>query len=373
MVWTMRRMLSAVGANEGIEILLNRLAKTQSNAEFLSAADQEPRRLTVRRGRPGSGRRGLPAARNVRGTVRRDVVSPWTAGVGREERPQLDTATRTVRDPPAPARPPSAPDRPTPGDRIAERIGRRPARHRTAAPTTGALGPERFDAPDPERLAAARQRAAAALRSHRRRPPGSRPRRDRRRRLTRRRRVGEPSPLVARLGHDRAVAVAVAGDPARRLGGQRLGRRPGTAATGGTDRRRQRRRGSPSAAAAARPQRRPIDGRRLGPEPAAPAIGRPVRRRARRPDSAGDSRQRATRTADADRRSQGPFLEDGTLLKPVAVDTTVADGSGLRADLHGQVRRHAHRDRRQVRRLDDDGLVGERPQVQGRPPHRPGR
>jgi transcription termination factor Rho len=36
MVWTMRRMLSAVGANEGIEILLNRLAKTQSNAEFLS-------------------------------------------------------------------------------------------------------------------------------------------------------------------------------------------------------------------------------------------------------------------------------------------------------------------------------------------------
>ncbi|MEA2608551.1 MAG: transcription termination factor Rho [Chloroflexota bacterium] len=36
MVWTMRRMLSAVGANEGIEILLNRLAKTQSNTEFLS-------------------------------------------------------------------------------------------------------------------------------------------------------------------------------------------------------------------------------------------------------------------------------------------------------------------------------------------------
>jgi transcription termination factor Rho len=37
MVWTMRRMLSAVGANEGIEILLNRLAKTQSNAEFLGS------------------------------------------------------------------------------------------------------------------------------------------------------------------------------------------------------------------------------------------------------------------------------------------------------------------------------------------------
>jgi transcription termination factor Rho len=35
MVWTMRRMLSAVGANEGIEILLNRLAKTDNNAQFL--------------------------------------------------------------------------------------------------------------------------------------------------------------------------------------------------------------------------------------------------------------------------------------------------------------------------------------------------
>ena len=36
MVWTMRRMLSAVGTNEGIELLLNRLAKTESNAQFLA-------------------------------------------------------------------------------------------------------------------------------------------------------------------------------------------------------------------------------------------------------------------------------------------------------------------------------------------------
>jgi len=35
MVWTMRRMLSAVGTNEGIELLLNRLAKSQTNVEFL--------------------------------------------------------------------------------------------------------------------------------------------------------------------------------------------------------------------------------------------------------------------------------------------------------------------------------------------------
>jgi len=36
MVWTMRRMLSAVGTNEGIELLLNRLSKTDSNAQFLA-------------------------------------------------------------------------------------------------------------------------------------------------------------------------------------------------------------------------------------------------------------------------------------------------------------------------------------------------
>ena len=37
MVWAMRRMLSAVGANEGIELLLNRIAKTESNAQFLAS------------------------------------------------------------------------------------------------------------------------------------------------------------------------------------------------------------------------------------------------------------------------------------------------------------------------------------------------
>ena len=36
MVWTMRRMLSAVGTNEGIELLLNRLAKTETNTQFLA-------------------------------------------------------------------------------------------------------------------------------------------------------------------------------------------------------------------------------------------------------------------------------------------------------------------------------------------------
>ena len=36
MVWTMRRMLSAVGTNEGIELLLNRLVKTDNNVQFLA-------------------------------------------------------------------------------------------------------------------------------------------------------------------------------------------------------------------------------------------------------------------------------------------------------------------------------------------------
>jgi len=35
MIWTMRRMLSAVGPNEGIELLMQRLGKTKNNSEFL--------------------------------------------------------------------------------------------------------------------------------------------------------------------------------------------------------------------------------------------------------------------------------------------------------------------------------------------------
>ena len=41
MVWTMRRMLSAVGTNEGIELLLNRLSKTDTNAEFLASLTRQ--------------------------------------------------------------------------------------------------------------------------------------------------------------------------------------------------------------------------------------------------------------------------------------------------------------------------------------------
>ena len=45
MVWTMRRMLSAVGTNEGIELLLNRLSKTENNVQFLGTLTKTPRRL----------------------------------------------------------------------------------------------------------------------------------------------------------------------------------------------------------------------------------------------------------------------------------------------------------------------------------------
>ena len=50
MVWTMRRMLSAVGTNEGIELLLNRLAKTEQQRPVPGHADQAGRRGSVARG-----------------------------------------------------------------------------------------------------------------------------------------------------------------------------------------------------------------------------------------------------------------------------------------------------------------------------------
>ena len=59
MVWTMRRMLSAVGTNEGIELLLNRIAKTESNAQFLGTLTKTPR-LTTRVARRGTAARAGP-------------------------------------------------------------------------------------------------------------------------------------------------------------------------------------------------------------------------------------------------------------------------------------------------------------------------
>ena len=40
-VWTMRRMVSMLGGSEGTELVLSRLAKTQSNAEFLDTLNRD--------------------------------------------------------------------------------------------------------------------------------------------------------------------------------------------------------------------------------------------------------------------------------------------------------------------------------------------
>ncbi len=40
-VWTLRRMVEMLGGIEGIEPLLNRLAKTKSNEEFLETLSQD--------------------------------------------------------------------------------------------------------------------------------------------------------------------------------------------------------------------------------------------------------------------------------------------------------------------------------------------
>jgi len=40
-IWTMRRMVSMLGGLEGTELLLNRLAKTENNEEFLNTLNKE--------------------------------------------------------------------------------------------------------------------------------------------------------------------------------------------------------------------------------------------------------------------------------------------------------------------------------------------
>ena len=72
MVWTMRRMLSALGPNEGIELLMQRLGKTKNNAEFLVSLSQVGRGLRAlsraatrhRACRPRPRRCSSPAARS---------------------------------------------------------------------------------------------------------------------------------------------------------------------------------------------------------------------------------------------------------------------------------------------------------------------
>ena len=116
MVWTMRRMLSAVGANEGIEILLNRLAKTQTERRVPGVADQEPRQLTV-----AGEHAGTPSRASARRLQRSfelmvrfadDVVSPSSTGV-RPRRENPSSNPRPLDGPPIPSpRAPTRRDRP---------------------------------------------------------------------------------------------------------------------------------------------------------------------------------------------------------------------------------------------------------------------
>ena len=184
---------------------------------------------------------------------------------------------------------------------------------------------------------------------------------------------GSASACSTRLGPDRVVAIGRRRHRARRLGHQRLGRQPRPGRTGRRhDRRRRPVRGSRSAAAPASQRTArstgttssAIDGSGADTDtriPAAdlrqvdlPATATPARRRARRsprspvrssPTARCSSRSRSTRPSRTARTCCGPTRSSG---------------------------RHPDRHRQQVRRLDDDDLVGQRAHVQGRPPHRPG-
>ena len=55
---------------------------------------------------------------------------------------------------------------------------------------------------------------------------------------------------------------------------------------------------------------------------------------------------------------EGPFIDDGTLVKPVAVDTTVPDGSDLVETYKVKAGDTLAGIASQVRRLDDDRRGG---------------
>jgi LysM repeat protein len=131
-------------------------------------------------------------------------------------------------------------------------------------------------------------------------------------------------PLLWRLGHDRAVAAAVAGilvvASVVSVSGGRT-----AAATGDTN----------GAGAQPRLAIGGVDGGGDGTDPGADTglvgaveFGSPD------PAQNGDDDFAAVDFGDGARTEEpidveGPFIDDGTLVKPVAVDTTVPDGSGL--------------------------------------------
>ena len=134
--------------------------------------------------------------------------------------------------------------------------------------------------------------------------------------------------LIARVGHDRAVALVAAGILLAASVVSVSGSRPAPATGGptgpGTDVRIAVGGGGIDPGGTINEVDPPADELALSriaaiddttpPSGAQPALG------------AGEP---ASQSGTGEVGVQGPFLDDGTLLKPVAVDTTVADGSGL--------------------------------------------
>ncbi len=139
------------------------------------------------------------------------------------------------------------------------------------------------------------------------------------------RRAAYRSTLVARLGPDRAVAIAVAavlvgaslvsitaGGPTRNTGnteGFGDGPRIAVGGAGGFQER---------------------DDGAIGDQPTG-AVGGAVEFGSPEPDGLSDARFAAIGPAPAPEASDvvGPYIDDGTLVKPIAVDTSVPDGSDL--------------------------------------------
>ena len=181
---------------------------------------------------------------------------------------------------------------------------------------------------------------------------------------------------LRRLGHERMVAIAVAGIV---LGASFLSVAPGRPER--RHRRPDRRRtGTPSRRSAARSATAaPVRPRRVA------RTSRPGRRdhrcgAARLPPAmpprsstpSCDSRTsraapRGTPAVAAPPTVEGPFLDDGTLLKPVAVDTSVADGSDLIRTYKVKAGDTLAGIADEVRRLDHDPVVGQQAQGQERP------
>jgi murein DD-endopeptidase MepM/ murein hydrolase activator NlpD len=143
--------------------------------------------------------------------------------------------------------------------------------------------------------------------------------------------------LVATLGHERSLALVVAGIV---LGASVVSFAPGGVTASGGDTGGPQGDGSaPRLAVAAAlsdpdavgsveeayPGERPAPSPESRPAPRVNALSRIVAIDATDPEG----RAVMAEVAAQDAPVEGPFLADGTLLKPVAVDTVVADGAGL--------------------------------------------